>query len=128
MNNERADMFHDLVCEHRKLSDAHSKLQLELSQKGKLNRHIHICRMPCLFSLSFFYLLPAHPNMPAHNLYRHSAAGAEAQVTELAKRVKELTGMPDLANFPLNLLCFKSFSLLPLFFYLQILLTSNFCR
>jgi hypothetical protein len=34
MNNARADMFHDLVCEHRKLSDAHSKLRLELSQKG----------------------------------------------------------------------------------------------
>jgi hypothetical protein len=34
MNNARADMFHDLVCEHRKLSDAHSKLQLELSRKG----------------------------------------------------------------------------------------------
>jgi hypothetical protein len=36
MNNPRADMFHDLVCEHRKLSDAHSKLLLELRQKGKL--------------------------------------------------------------------------------------------
>jgi hypothetical protein len=35
MNNARADMYHDLVCEHRKLSDAHSKLQQELSQKGK---------------------------------------------------------------------------------------------
>jgi hypothetical protein len=35
MNNARADMFHDLVCEHQKLSDAHSKLRLELSQKGK---------------------------------------------------------------------------------------------
>jgi hypothetical protein len=34
MNNTRADMFHDLVCEHRKLSDAQSKLQLELSQKS----------------------------------------------------------------------------------------------
>jgi hypothetical protein len=34
MNNARADMFHDMVCEHRKLSDAHSKLRLELSQKG----------------------------------------------------------------------------------------------
>jgi hypothetical protein len=56
---------------------------------------------------------------------RHSAAGAEAQVTKLAKRVKELTGMPDLANLPLNILYFKSFSLLSLFsifksFYLQI--------
>jgi hypothetical protein len=28
-----------LVCEHRKLSDAHSKLQLELSQKGNFSRH-----------------------------------------------------------------------------------------
>jgi hypothetical protein len=35
MNNTRADMFHDLVCEHRKLSDAHSKVLLELRQKGK---------------------------------------------------------------------------------------------
>jgi hypothetical protein len=34
MNNARADMFHELVCEHRKLSDAHSKLQQELSKKG----------------------------------------------------------------------------------------------
>jgi hypothetical protein len=59
--------------------------------------------------------LSAHPNILAHNLCRHSAAGAEAQVTELAKRVKELTGMPDLANLPLNILHFKSFSLLPLF-------------
>jgi hypothetical protein len=41
MNNARADMFHNLVCEHRKLSDAHSKLRLELRQKGKLSRHIH---------------------------------------------------------------------------------------
>jgi hypothetical protein len=39
MNNARADMYHDLVCEHRKLSDAHSKLRLELSQKGKFSRH-----------------------------------------------------------------------------------------
>jgi chromosome segregation ATPase len=30
--------------------------------------------------------------------------------------VKELTGMPDLGNFPLNILYFKSFGLLPLFF------------
>jgi hypothetical protein len=66
--------------------------------------------------------------MPAHNLYRHSAAGAESQVTELAKRVKELTGMPDLDNLPLNLLYFKSFNLLPLFSYLDIFLTSNPCR
>jgi hypothetical protein len=54
-------------------------------------------------ALNLFYILPAHPNMPAHNLCRHSAAGAEAQVTELAKRVKELTGMPDLAHLPLAL-------------------------
>jgi hypothetical protein len=51
MNNARADMYHDLVCEHQKLSDAHSKLRLELRQKGKLSRHIHICRMPFLFLL-----------------------------------------------------------------------------
>jgi hypothetical protein len=42
MNNARADMFHDLVCEHRKLSDVHSKLRLELGQKGELSRDILI--------------------------------------------------------------------------------------
>jgi hypothetical protein len=42
---------------------------------------------------------------------RHFAAGAEAQVSELSQRVKELTGMPDLANLLLNILYFKSFSL-----------------
>jgi hypothetical protein len=51
MNNARADMYHDLVCEHRKLSDAHSKLRLELRQKGKLSRHNHMCRMSCLLLL-----------------------------------------------------------------------------
>jgi hypothetical protein len=45
MNNARANMYHDLVCEHRKLSDEHSKLRLELSKKGKLRR------MPFLFLL-----------------------------------------------------------------------------
>jgi hypothetical protein len=49
-----------LVCEHQKLSDAHSKLQLELSQKGKFNRHIHICQMPCL--LFSPHMLPAYLN------------------------------------------------------------------
>jgi hypothetical protein len=49
MNNTRADMFHDLVCEHRKLSDAHSKLQLELAKKGNLCRHTSICRTLFLF-------------------------------------------------------------------------------
>jgi hypothetical protein len=34
-NNERRDMYHDLVCEHRKLSNEHSRLRLELSKKGK---------------------------------------------------------------------------------------------
>jgi hypothetical protein len=40
---------------------------------------------------------------------RHSAAGAEAQVTELVKRVKELTGMPDPAVTRIGTLYFKSF-------------------
>jgi hypothetical protein len=66
MNNTRADMYHDLVCEHRKLSDAHSKLQLELSQKGKHSRYIHICRMHCL--LFSAYILPAYLNKPTLNL------------------------------------------------------------
>jgi hypothetical protein len=48
MNNSRADMFHDLVCEHRKLSDAHSKLRLELRQKGKPSRYMPLCRVPCV--------------------------------------------------------------------------------
>jgi hypothetical protein len=51
MNNARADMYHDLVCEHRKLSDEHSKLRLDLTKKGKLNRHTIICQMPFLFLL-----------------------------------------------------------------------------
>jgi hypothetical protein len=59
-------MYHDLVCEHRKLSDAHSKLRLELSQKGKLRRHIPICRMPCL--LFSPHILPTYLNMPTSNL------------------------------------------------------------
>jgi hypothetical protein len=56
MNNTRAEMYHDLVCEHRKLSDEHSKLRLELSKKGKLGRHITICRMPFLFLLRNIFL------------------------------------------------------------------------
>jgi hypothetical protein len=51
MNNARADMFHDLVCEHRKLSDEHSKLRLELRQKGKRNRHTPLCRILCIILL-----------------------------------------------------------------------------
>jgi hypothetical protein len=56
MNNARTDMYHDLVCEHRKLSDEHSKLRLELSKKGKLRRHITICWMPFLFLLRNIFL------------------------------------------------------------------------
>jgi hypothetical protein len=37
MNNTRADMYHDLICEHRKLSNEHSKLCLKLTQKGNLH-------------------------------------------------------------------------------------------
>jgi hypothetical protein len=51
MNNERRDMYHDLVCEHRKLSDEHSKLRLDLIKKGKSSRHTIICR------ITFFFLL-----------------------------------------------------------------------
>jgi hypothetical protein len=56
MNNECADMFHDLVCEHRKLSDAHSKLQLELSKKGKFSRHIPYMPDALPFLPLFFFL------------------------------------------------------------------------
>jgi DNA repair exonuclease SbcCD ATPase subunit len=45
------------------------------------------------------------------------SATAEEQVTELLKRVKELTGMPDTANFHIIILYFKSFCI----FQLQIL-------
>jgi hypothetical protein len=82
---------------------------LELTKKGNLCQHTHVCR-----HLTFF-LSCRHTLSCRHiTCCRHSAAEAEAQVTELAKRMKELTGMPDLANLPLNILYFKSFSLLPL--------------
>jgi hypothetical protein len=101
-------MFHDLVCEHRKLSDAHSKLRLELSQKGNLCRHIPIYRMTSLLFSSFTFC--RHTLICRHiTFYRCSAAGAEAQVTELVKRVKELTGMLDPAVPQIDTLYFKSF-------------------
>jgi hypothetical protein len=103
MNNTRADMFHDLVCEHRKLSDAHSKLRLELSKKGNPRRHTAICRIPFLFLLLQYY------SCRHMTLCRHSSAGTEEQVAELLKRVKELTGMPDPVNLQLNIQYFKSF-------------------
>jgi hypothetical protein len=119
MNNARADMYHDLVCEHRKLSDAHSKLQLELSQKGKIRRHILLCRMPCLFATGVRIIIYRHITF-----HRHSAAGAEAQVTALLERVKELTGMPVSADLLLLHLYFKSFNSCHCF----LSSTSNFCR
>jgi hypothetical protein len=59
MNNARADMYHDLVCEHQKLSDAHSKLRLELRQKGKLSRHTQYAGYLPSFYFGIF-LLPTH--------------------------------------------------------------------
>jgi hypothetical protein len=56
MNNTRADMFHDLVCEHRKLSDAHSKLELELTKKGNL-LPTYPC-MPDALPFPFFFFEP----------------------------------------------------------------------
>jgi hypothetical protein len=54
--------------------------------------------------------------------YRHFLAATEEQVTELLKRVKELTGMPNPASLQLNTLHFKSFNLcncsLPSYFLL----------
>jgi hypothetical protein len=94
-----------LVCEHRKLSDAHSKLWQELRQKGKLIRHI--CRMPFLLFSSCIFCRPTLIRRHI-TFYRYSAAGAEAQVTELLQRVKELTGMLDTADSLLIHLCFKS--------------------
>jgi hypothetical protein len=115
MNNARADMFHDLVCEHRKLSDAHSKLQLELSKKGNLSRHTAICR------ISFLSLLCNTSSCRHIILCRHSAAGTEEQVAALLTRVKELTGMPDPAFIRIDTLYFKSFNLCHCF------LSSNAC-
>jgi hypothetical protein len=45
MNNERRDMYHDLVYEHRKLSNEHSRLCLDLSKKDNPSRHNSICRI-----------------------------------------------------------------------------------
>jgi hypothetical protein len=98
MNNARADMYHDLVCEHRKLSDEHSKLHLKLNQKGNLCRHTIICRIIFL-CFSSQYRSCRHILICRHiTFYRHSAAAAEEQVTELLRRVQELTGMPSPVN------------------------------
>jgi hypothetical protein len=130
MNNTCADLYHDLVCEHQKLSDKHSKLRLKLTQKGKLSRHTIICRN-ILFLFTSQYTCCRHITF-----HRHFLATAEEQVTELLKRVKELTGMPNPANLQLSLLYFKSFNPL-IVLYLHILfyssslksfLTSNPCR
>jgi hypothetical protein len=119
MNNARADMYHDLVCEHRKLSDAHSKLRLELSRKGKLSRHTIICRI-ILLSFTSQYTSCRHTLICRHiTFYRHFAVAAEEQVTELLKRVKELTGMPNPAIIQINTLYFKSFK------FFLVPLTSN---
>jgi hypothetical protein len=55
MNNTHADMYHDLVCEHRKLSDEHSKLRLKLAQKGNL---ADILSYAGLFSSSLLHNTP----------------------------------------------------------------------
>jgi hypothetical protein len=109
MNNARADMYHDLICEHQKLSDEHSKLRLKLTQKGKLSRHTIICQI-ILLSFTSQHTSCRHILICQHiTFYRHFVAAAEEQVTELLKRVKELTGMPNPANLQINTLYFKSF-------------------
>jgi hypothetical protein len=116
INNARADMYHDLICEHRKLSDEHSKLRLKLTQKGNLRRHTIICRI-ILLSFTSQYSSCRHILICRHTtFYRYFAVAAEEQVTELLKRVKELTGMPNPANLQINTLYFKSFKsvLIPL--------------
>jgi hypothetical protein len=77
--------------------------------------------MPDYSPLLYFtiHLLPAHLNMPTHNLLPTFAAAVEEQVTELLKRVKELIGMPNPANLRTNTLYFKSFK------FFLIPLTSN---
>jgi hypothetical protein len=57
MNNEHRDMYHHLVCKHRKLSDEHSHIWLELTKKGNLSRHIFICWTTIIFALH--NILPA---------------------------------------------------------------------
>jgi hypothetical protein len=116
MNNTRADMYHDLICEHWKLSDEHNKLCLKLTQKGNLRRHTIICQI-ILLSFTSQYTSCRHILICRHiTFYRHFAAAAEEQVTELLKRVKELTGMSNPANLQINTLYFKSFKffLIPL--------------
>jgi hypothetical protein len=59
----------------------------------------------------FFHTSCRHTLICRHLIfYRHSAAGAEAQVTELVKRVKELSGMPGSADLSPLSLYFKSFN------------------
>jgi hypothetical protein len=109
MNNARTDMFHDLVCEHRKLSDAHSKLRLELSPKGK-SADISIYA-GCFALFASQYTSSWHIFIYRHITFnRHSAAGAEARITTLLKRVKELTVMPVSADLLLLHVYFKSFN------------------
>jgi hypothetical protein len=127
MNNQRRDMYHDLVCEHRKLSNEHSQLRLDLSKKGKPSRHNLICRITFIFYSSCRHILMCRHITPC----RHISAAAEEQVTELVKRVKELTGMPGPVIFQLITLHFKSFyflSLSSIFKSFLILLCSNPCR
>jgi hypothetical protein len=122
MNNARADMFHGLVCEHRKLSDAHSKLQLELSKKGNPCRHTAMCRIT-------FLLLPCNIYSCRHMTFcRHSSAGTEEQIAALLTRVKELTGMPDPAVTRIDTLHFKSFPLCHCFLSSNSFNFKIFCR
>jgi hypothetical protein len=65
----------------------------------------------CLAFFTSQYTSCRHTLICRHlTFYRHSAAGAEAQVTALLQRVKELTGMPDSADLLLLHLYFKSFN------------------
>jgi hypothetical protein len=119
MNNARADMYHDLVCEHRNLSDEHSKLRLKLNKKGSLCRHTIICRIIFLY-FSSQYRSCRHISICRHITFdRHFVVAAEEQVTELLQRVKELTVMPNPANLRINPLYFKSFK------FFLVPLTSN---
>jgi hypothetical protein len=103
-------MYHNLVCEHRKLSDAHSRLRLELTQKGTLSRHTVACQIILLFCSSSYSFCRRTLICRYLTFYRHSAAGAEEQVTALLQRVKELTGMPNPVDLLLINLYFKSFN------------------
>jgi hypothetical protein len=130
MNNERRDMYHDLVCEHQKLSNEHNKLCLDLKKKGKPSWHIFMCRITFTFYFSIFFL-PTHLNVPTHNslltFFSHcwGTSHRACQEGEGAHRYARPCKLPN-NLFALQILL--SLSLSSIFKSFLILLTSNPCR